>query len=296
MNREVTKRRDFIKGAAFTAVAFALPNGELFANAKKGSNMKLGLVTYLWGKDWDVPTIIDNCTKSKVLGVELRTEHKHGVELTLNSIQRKEVKKRFADSAVVVLGYGSNVQFDNPDPAILKQNIDKAKELLKLTRDIGSSGLKVKPNQFHEGVPHEKTLEQIGRSLNEVGKFAGELGQQLRLEVHGPGTQELPNIKAIMDVADNRHVTVCWNSNPTDLIGKGLEYNFNLVKDRFGDTVHIHEMNTGDYPFPELMNLFIKMDYSGWHLLECSTDPVDKVKAMIEQREIWEKMVAQSLK
>lgn len=296
MNREVTKRRDFMKGVALSAIALTLPNGELFSKAKKGSKMKLGLVTYLWGKDWDVPTIIRNCEKSKVLGVELRTEHKHGVELTLNSTQRKEIKKRFADSAVVVLGYGSNVQFDNPDPAILKQNIDKAKELLKLTRDIGSSGLKVKPNQFHEGVPHEKTLEQIGRSLNEVGKFAGELGQQLRLEVHGPGTQELPNIKAIMDVADNHHVTVCWNSNPTDLIGKGLEYNFNLVKDRFGDTVHIHEMNTGDYPFPELMNLFIKMDYSGWHLLECSTDPEDKVKAMIEQREIWEKMVADALK
>ena len=297
MNSEVTKkRRDFIKGVALTAMALALPNGELFANAKKGSKMKIGLVTYLWGKDWDVPTIIDNCTKSKVLGVELRTEHKHGVELTLNSIQRKEVKKRFADSAVVVLGYGSNVQFDNPDTAILKQNINRAKELLKLTHDIGSSGLKVKPNEFHEGVSHEKTLEQIGRSLNEVGKFAGDLGQQVRLEVHGRGTQELPNIKSIMDVADNHNVTVCWNSNPTDMNGKGLEYNFNLVKDRFGDTVHIHEMNTGDYPFPELMNLLLKMDYSGWLLLECSTDPGDKVKAMIEQREIWEKMIANALK
>jgi sugar phosphate isomerase/epimerase len=163
------------------------------------------------------------------------------------------------------------------------------------TYDIGSSGLKVKPNQFHEGVPHEKTLEQIGRALNEVGEFAGGLGQQVRLEVHGRGTQELPNIKAIMDVADNKNVTVCWNCNPVDTNGKGLEYNFNLVKDRFGDIIHIHEMNTGKYPYQELMNLLVKMDYSGWLLLECSTDPEDKLKAMVEQRELWEKMVARAL-
>lgn len=297
MYRGITKRRDFIKGMALSAMTLALPGRELFAaNVKKNSKMKIGLVTYLWGKDWDVPTIIRNCEKSRVLGVELRTEHRHGVEPTLSSNQRQEVKKRFADSAVVLLGYGSNVQFDNPDPAVVKQNINQAKELLKLTHDIGSSGLKVKPNQFHEGVPHEKTLEQIGRSLNEVGKFAGELGQQVRLEVHGHGTQELPNIKTIMDVADNPNVTVCWNCNPTDMNGKGLAYNFNLVKDRFGDIIHIHEMNSGDYPYQELVNLLAEMDYSGWLLLECSTDPEDKVKAMVEQREVWEKMLAQALK
>jgi sugar phosphate isomerase/epimerase len=296
MYSAITKRRDFIKGMSLAAMALALSKEQLFAGKKKRSKMKIGLVTYQWGKDWDLSTIIKNCEKSKVPGVELRTEHKHGVEPALSSSQRKEVRKQFADSAVVLLGYGSNVEFDSPDPAVLKQNIDQAKELLKLSHDVGGSGLKVKPNRFHDSVPHEKTLEQIGRSLNEAGKFAGGLGQQLRLEVHGRGTQELPNIKTIMDVADRRNVTVCWNSNPQDLSGKGLEYNFNLVKDRLGDTIHVHEMNSGNYPYQELMNLLVKMDYSGWILLECSTDPENKVEAMIEQREVWEKMVANALK
>src|SRR5680860_695407 len=147
---ETTKRRDFIKGIALTGMALALPTEGLFAMAKKGSEMKIGLVTYQWGKDWDLPTLIQNCEKSKVLGVELRTQHAHKVEPTLNSNQRKEVRKRFADSPTVLLGYGSNMQFDSPDPEIVKQNIDKSKELLELTKDIGGSGLKVKPNQFHD--------------------------------------------------------------------------------------------------------------------------------------------------
>ena len=292
----MTKRRDFIKGMSLAGLAMVLPKEELFASIAKRSKMKPGLVTYLWGKDWDVPTIIRNCEKSKLLGVELRTEHAHGVEPSLNAAQRKEVKAMFDNSKVEFIGYGSNVEFDSPDPAILKQNMDLAKALVKLSHDVGGSGVKVKPNKFHEGVAHEKTVDQIGRSLNEIGKFAADYGQLIRLEVHGRETQELPNIKAIMDVADNRNVAVCWNSNPTDLTGNGLEYNFNLVKDRLGDTVHIHEMDSDAYPWQELMNLFVNIDYSGWMLWECSSDPDNKVEAMIKNRKMWEQLVANASK
>jgi len=288
----MTRRRDFIKGMSLAGAAMLLTNEEIFAAVKKRSKMKPGLVTYLWGKDWDVPTIIQNCERCGLLGVELRTEHKHGVEPSLNPAQRKEVKARFDNSKVEFIGYGSNVEFDSPDPAILKQNMDLAKELVKLTHDVGGSGVKVKPNKFHESVPHEKTIEQIGKSLNEIGKFGGDYGQKIRLEVHGRETQELPNIKAIMDVADHPNVVVCWNSNPTDLIGQGLEYNFNLVKDRLGDTVHIHEMDSDAYPWQQLMTLFVKMDYSGWMLWECSSDPDNKVEALIRNRKMWEQLVA----
>jgi hypothetical protein len=100
--------------------------------------------------------------------------------------------------------------------------------------DCGGSGVKVKPNSFVKGVEHEKTIEQIGKALNEVAAYGQEYGQQIRVEVHGPGTSELPVIKAIFDVADHPNVAVCWNSNGEDLKGEGLEYNFNLVKSRFG--------------------------------------------------------------
>lgn len=254
--------------------------------------MKMGLVTYLWGKDWDVPTIIKNCGAASIFGVELRTEHAHGVEPTLSASERAEVKKKFADSPVKIVGLGTNQQYDFIEPEKVKESIKKTTEFIKLSQDIGGTGVKVKPNAFHEGVPHEKTLEQIGRALNECGKIAADHGQKIRLEVHGNGTQELPNIKTIMDVADNKSVVVCWNCNDEDLLGEGLEHNFNLVKNRLGDTVHVREMNIGSYPYQDLMSLFVKMKYNGWILLECRTDPGDKVKAMIEQRELMEKMIS----
>ena len=89
-------RRSFMKrSAALGAVGLAAaPHRRALAAGRPGSKMKLGLVTYLWGKDWDLPTLIRNCERAKVLGVELRTTHKHGVEIRLNAEQRREVKRR----------------------------------------------------------------------------------------------------------------------------------------------------------------------------------------------------------
>jgi sugar phosphate isomerase/epimerase len=273
------------------AANLGLEPKQLQAAAEQGLGMQLGLVTYLWGQHMDLPTLLTTCEKSGVLGLELRTEHKHGVEPILSAQQRKEVQRRFADSPVTLVGYGSNAQFHDAEPEKLQHNIELTKKYVQLMHDCGGSGVKVKPNGFPPDVPRDKTIEQIGKALNEVAEYGAGYGQQIRVEVHGRGTSELPVVKAIFDVADHENVTVCWNSNGEDLQGAGLEHNFNLVKGRFGQTVHIRELNVSDYPYAELMQLFVNMDYHGWILLEARTDPKDKVAAMIEQRQLFEKLV-----
>jgi sugar phosphate isomerase/epimerase len=259
----------------------------------KKSKIKLGLVTYQWGKDWDVPTLIKNCTDTKILGVELRVEHAHKVSPELSKSERLEVKKQFADSDVKIVGMGTNQQYDYPDKDKLKASIERTKEFIRLGADIGGSGVKVKPNALHKEVPTEKTLAQIGASLNELAKYAADYGQQLRLEVHGKETQELPNIKKIMDYANHPNAKICWNCNKEDLNGNGFQSNFDLVKNRFGDTIHVREVNNTDYPYKELLTNLIKMNYKGWVLLECHTNPADKIKSMTEQRAIFDKMMAE---
>lgn len=287
-------RREFIKQTAgLAAGAMALGASAAARAAAPGSKMNFGLVTYLWGKDWDLPTLIANCEKAGVPGVELRTTHAHGVERSLNAQQRAEVKQRFADSAIEFVSIGSNERFDSPDPEKLKASIAATKEFVVLSRDVGGTGVKVKPNDLHDDVPREKTIQQIGEALNEVGAFAGDLGQEIRLEVHGQ-CAGLPTMADIMAVADNPNVGVCWNSNDRDLEGRGLEYNFNLVKDRFGDTAHVRELNIGDYPYQELMNLFVAMDYDGWILLEARTGPAKPVEALAEQKSVWQEMIAKA--
>lgn len=263
-----------------------------FKPSVPGDKMKFGLVTYLWAKDWDLPKLIRNCQTTEVLGVELRTQHAHGVEDSLNANQRQEVKKRFIDSPVTLVGLGTNFAFHDPDPQKLKDNIEGAKRYIKLAHDVGAGGVKVKPNDVPQRVHVEKTLEQIGTSLNEIGAFAADYGQEIRLEVHGRLTSKLPITKRIFDYIDQPNVGVCWNSNDIDLQGKGLQYNFNLVKDRLASTVHTRELNIGMYPYQELINLFVGIDYNGWILLEARTKPKDRLKALLQQRMVFEQMVA----
>lgn len=287
-------RRIFIQRSFAAGIGIAAINNLPAFSSPVESEMKFGLCTYLWGQDWDLPSLIANCEKTGYYGIELRTQHAHKVETNLNAAQRAEVKKRFEDSPVTCLGYGSNFEYHNPDPAILRRNIEESKEYIRLCKDIGGSGLKVKPNNLPAEVPKEKTIAQIAASLNEVGKFGQDYGQQIRVEVHGTLTQQLPNMKAIFDQVTEPNVKVCWNCNDQDLLPPGLEGNFNMVKKWFGDTVHVRELNIGDYPYQQLFKLFKTINYEGWILLEARTTPDDRIFAMKEQLSVFKGMISNS--
>ena len=286
-------RRTFLEQATLVGLgASLLPS--LALQRSQVSSLRFGLVTYEWAKSWDLPTLIANCEKTNILGVELRTQHQHGVEVSLTKAQREEVKKRFQDSPVTCLGYGSNFEYHSPDPALLQENIAQTKAYIQLCHEIGATGIKVKPNFLPPEVPRSKTTAQIAESLNTVGKFAQDFGQQIRVEVHGQHTQELPVMKEIFDQVTESNVKICWNCNNEDLLPPGLAQNFDSVKKWFGDTVHVREFNSGNYPYPELFKLFSAMNYRGWILLEARTNPTDKVAALREQLELFQDLVEQA--
>jgi len=295
MNSRFLNRRSFLENGSLLTVSVAAGLGTLSKfqaqAAAPESKMKFGLVTYLWGKDMKLPELIHACEASGLSGVETRTEHAHGVEPSLSAAERKEVRERFRDSPVTLVGYGSNAQFHDADPEKLRGNIALTKQYIRLMHDCGGSGVKVKPNGFAQGVPKEKTILQIGRALNEVAAYGDDWGQEIRVEAHGKGTSDLPVMKAIFDVANHPNVGVCWNSNGVDTEGEGLEVNFNMVRNRLGATVHVRELNLGDYPYQDLMNLMVRTRYDGWILLEARTNPEDKIAAFKEQREVFESMV-----
>lgn len=295
-------RRHFIRNSAGAAVnALGLSALTRTGRAAGGDKISFGLCTYMWGAEWDVPAIIANLNGLGIRGVELRVEHAHKVEPALSPEQRAKVRAQFERGGIEVVGIGTNAQFDSPDPGKLAANVELAKQYVKLSHDVGGSGVKVKPNNFHdrkEGIPRERTLSQIGKSLAELGDFALGFGQEIRLEVHGDVTG-LADIRRIMEIAKSDNVRVCWNSNPADLEGGGIERNFALVKEYLGRTTHIHELDGGGrssrggaYPFDKLAKLLVEADYDGWVLMEAASKPGDKIKALGEQKALWEKLVA----
>lgn len=251
--------------------------------------MKLGMVTYMWGAKWDLPTLIKNCEATGFAGVELRSTHKHGVEVTLDKARRKEVRKRFADSKVECVGLGSACEYHSADHGVVQHNIELTRKFVVLSHDVGSSGVKVRPNGFTKGVAREKTIAQIGAALKECGKFAADYKQEIRVEVHGRGTNDPKVIRRIMEAADHPAVRVCWNSNPGETIDGSLKKNFNLLKPYLGATVHIHDLYDPRYPYRELFSLLRGAKFEGYCLSE-SPATSDPLRVMRYYKALWEEL------
>jgi sugar phosphate isomerase/epimerase len=273
------KRRDFLTGIAALPALATLQNPATARPTSAPGRLKVGTVTYNVAKDWDVPTIIKNLTEVGMDAVELRTTHKHGVEISLSPSERAEVKKRFDDSPVKIGGLGTTCEYHAPEPAVVRKNIEETKAWVSLARDLGAPGVKVRPNGLAKGVPEEKTLEQIGKALAECGAAAQDNGVKIQLEVHGQETSRLPRIRKIMDFAGNHPgVLVCWNSNPTDLLDGGFDENFRLVRDQIGQ-VHMRDLFV-DYPWRKLIGGLTAMKFQGYCFAEIpeSADPVRVLK------------------
>jgi len=272
-------RRKFIQTSVLGAAALGAGIPKLSANntateKKKYPPLKLGLMTYNLGKDWDIETIIKNCSKTGWVHAELRTTHKHGVEVTMNKQQRAEVKKRFENSPMEAISLASAFRYHYTNPKELRDNIEGTKEYLQLAADVGGLGIRVFPNEFPQGVDREKTLEQIGKSLAEVGEFGHNLGVDVRVCVHGNGTNEIPVIKQILDYSGSEHVYVNWNCDENDFAGEGLKKNFDSVKDKIKG-VHMHDL-TINYPYREFLDLLRESGYTGYcnAEIDASCEPI----------------------
>lgn len=273
-------RRDFLSRVMAVPALAALPPGQTGQPAGDRRGLKLGTVTYNIAKDWDLPTLIKNLTDAGFDAVELRTTHRHGVELSLAPAARAEVRKRFDASSVAIGGLGTTCEYQSPDPAVLRKNVDETKAWVTLAHDIGSPSVKVRPNGLPKEVSEERTLEQIGKALAECGAFARDHGVTIQLEVHGETTSRLPRIRRILDYGGNHPgVRICWNSNQTDLLDGGFDANFRLVRDQIGQ-VHLRDLFVEEYPWRRLFAALSDMKFDGYCFAEIpeSADPLRVLK------------------
>ena len=264
-------RRRFLQAGALGAAALTAPTVPAApARADTRPRFRLGLVTYNLAKAWDLDTLLKVCKATGVSPVELRTTHRHGVEPALGKDQRKDVRRRFADAGVEIWGCGTTCEFQSPDQAVVKKNIETCKQFVDLVHDLGGRGVKVRPNGLPRGVPVEKTLEQIGRALVPCGKAAADAGVEIWVEVHGQGTAHPPYMKTIMEHCGHPKVGLTWNSNRDDIKDGSVAESFKLLWP-WVRSCHINELYkdaAGVYPYRELFRLFRANGYDRATLCE----------------------------
>jgi sugar phosphate isomerase/epimerase len=257
---------------------------------------QLGIVTYNIAANWDLPTLLGILQKTKIGVVEFRTGHPHGVEPTLSVEKRKGIRQQCRDAGITIWGCGTTCEFQSPDKAEAERQIETCKRFVQLVADLGGRGVKVRPNGLPRGVPVEKTLEQIGKSLIPCGKAAADAGLEIFVEVHGNGTQRPANMKAIMEHCGHPSVGVCWNSNPEDVAKGSVKESFALLKPWI-KSCHINELYkdaAGLYPYRELFRLLREIGYDRVTLCEVGKSPKteeDGAEILRYYKALWMELV-----
>ena len=278
-------------GASAVALSACLPAVGAEPLQEKPPKMKLGTITYNVAKDWDLPTLVDHVKQAGLEGVELRTQHAHGVEIALDAAKRREVRQRFADAGVTLWGLGTTCEFHAADPAVVQANVEECKRWCQLAEDVGAHGVKVRPNGLPEGVPVEKTLAQIGTMLHTCGTAAEAHGAEIWLEVHGGGTSHPPHIRTILDECRHPKVGACWNSNKGDIVNGSVKTYFDLLRPDI-KSCHINDLWDTSYPYRELFHLFQQSSYDRFTLCEVGTSvkPEDGVVFLRCYRGLWNEL------
>jgi sugar phosphate isomerase/epimerase len=270
-------RRDFlVSGAAMTGAGLIATNlsGQQPPQLPRNEpplRYRLGIVTYNIAATWDLTALLRICRAVGLSPVELRTTHRHGVEPTLTADQRRDVRRRFQDAGIEIWGCGTVCEFHSTDQAVVRRNIDTCRQFCQLVHDIGGRGVKVRPNDLPQGVPTERTLEQIGRALRECGRAAADHDVEIWVEVHGRGTAHPPHIATMMRTADHPRVGVTWNSNQTDIVNGSVAEYFRLLRPWI-KSCHINELHSG-YPYRELFRLLREANYDRVCLAEIQGMP-----------------------
>jgi sugar phosphate isomerase/epimerase len=278
------KRRSFF---ALPAALYALPEAEAAPPAVRP--FQLGCVTYNVLKDMDLDTAIKTLEAAGFGAIELRTEHKHGVEPTIGPAERAKVKERFAASKVKLVSYGSTCEFQSLDDAARRKQIDLAKAWVDLAKDTGAVGVKVRPNGVPNGAELGATIKRIGAGLREVGEYGQSKGVEIWMEVHGRTTQEPKNAADILAAAGHSNVGACWNSNPTDVANGSVKAAFDLLGKQI-KSVHINELSN-DYPWREFFGLLRASGYKRWTLAEVA-DSKEPARFLGYYRALWEALTA----
>lgn len=287
-----TSRRAFITTATALSVTGTLAgrNNGPGGTVKPGTPRKfeLGTVTYNLGRDWDLDTLITNCESTGFKAVELRSTHKHGVEISISDAERRTVRDRFSDTPVKLICLGTTCEFHSPDQEVVRKRIKEARAFIELAADVGSTAIKVRPNGVPAEVPKEKTFEQIGKSLREIGAYGRDHGVEIWMEVHGRESSHPPYIAEMMRHCDHPSVGITWNCNDTDLKDGDVEPYFRLLQ-KYIRNVHMRDL-TVDYPYRKVFSLLREIGYSGYTLAEIPEVKGDPIRFMNYYRRLWEEL------
>lgn len=232
---------------------------------------------------WPWTKVLDQAKALGYAAIEIR-----GIEGEMDLSKRPEfsavrigdTRRQVADHGLVVSDLGASAQLHEPPGPAREKQLDEARRFIDLAHDIGARWVRVFPNGYVKGEPHDATLNRIGETLAQLGWFSKGSGVGVLMESHGELTDSASLVK-VMRVAesapdtglvwDTHHTVVTGGEAPSDTwkqIGKWVHHTH--IKDSVaqGDDRHYVLLGQGTVGVHEIVRVLAAGGYDGIYSLE----------------------------
>jgi sugar phosphate isomerase/epimerase len=238
-NRTQLSRRGFVQSAALTAGALGAAG--LSGAAAPAADVKIGLYSITYGGVWyrgdalTVEQVIERARRFGYQGVEIDGKRPHGNPLDLPAARCRELRKMAAGQGIEIYAVSANNDFSSPVPEHRETQLVYARELMRMTADLGAKvmrvflgwpGVTLRPEgggrydiaqavwkAEHQDFSTEQTWAWCRESMVEAAKLAGDFGVVLALQNHPPVIEKgyLDCLRMVREVA-SPHLKICFDA------------------------------------------------------------------------------------
>lgn len=237
--------------------------------------MKLCLLTFNLGRDFALDDLLAVCDRYGYEGVECRAQanHGHGIELDTTPEQRAEIRAKFDAARVNLAGISTGCRFESLDAGERQEQIDIAKQFIDLAAEVGAPRIRVFGNAFPAGADKNEVVENVGAALREIAEHAEGTGVDCNLEMHGDFYRWEYTLRAV-ELADHDRIGIVYNCDRREPNWGPISTFIEPVKGYLRH-VHLHDIESPDYPYQDLFRILRNLGYHGYLSLEASpsSDP-----------------------
>jgi sugar phosphate isomerase/epimerase len=232
--------------------------------------VKLCLLTFNLGRDFELDELLEVCDRYGYEGVECRAQanHGHGIELDTTAEESAEIKEKFAAARVNLAGISTGARFESLDPEERQKQIDISKQFIDLAADVGAPRIRVFGNAFPEGADKDEVVENVGHALREIAEHAEGTGVDCNLEMHGDFYRWQYTLRAV-EIADHDRIGIVYNCDRRETAWGPISTFIEPVA-QYLRHVHLHDIESPDYPYQDLFRILRNMGYGGYLSLEAS--------------------------
>jgi sugar phosphate isomerase/epimerase len=236
--------------------------------------MKYAFMTFS-APEQSLEALLDMATQYGYDGIEPRigSEHKHGIELTASSAERRAIREAVAATNVALCCIATSCKYADPETA--PRWIAETRRAIDLAADLGVTRLRVFGGAIPAGLERTSAIEHVATALRSVADEAQEHDVTLCLETHDDWCDPA-HVAAIMDRVNHPAIGVNWDYMHTIRVAHtSVDEAFSTLQPWIKH-VHVHDgadradklvflpIGAGEYDNHRVLELLQSTNYDGY--------------------------------